>query len=141
MIQARLFQDHADEDRWEPLVQPYRSRQVVSMRTRKPLARQKLLPYMDWDGVSPAPQPGSGEGGSAASTLGVHCQGATRAAIPGGAVCPNCGGTEFDTDGDCTSCWDPGVVGPIAGSGSMEESELPTHARNRRTVPRKPPRG
>jgi hypothetical protein len=25
-------------------------------------------------------------------------------------VCPNCGGTEFDEDGDCTSCWEPGVV-------------------------------
>ena len=25
-------------------------------------------------------------------------------------VCPNCGGVEFDEDGDCTSCWEPGVV-------------------------------
>jgi hypothetical protein len=28
------------------------------------------------------------------------------------AVCPNCSGTEFDEDGDCTSCWEPGVVEP-----------------------------
>ena len=25
-------------------------------------------------------------------------------------TCPNCGGGAFDEDGDCTSCWEPGVV-------------------------------
>ena len=112
MIQARLFQDHADEVRWEPVVPPYRSRQVVSMRARKPLAGQKLLPGMDWEGGSSAPEAGSGEGGSVAATLGVHCQETTATAIPGGAVCPNCRGTEFDADGDCMSCWEPAVVKP-----------------------------
>ena len=132
MIQARLFQDHADEDRWEPLVPPYRSRQVASMRARKPLTGQKLLPCMDWEEASPASGAGSGEGGSAASTLGSYCHETATMAIPSGAVCPNCGGTEFDADGDCTSCWEPGVVKPVAGSGSMEENELPTHANSRR---------
>jgi hypothetical protein len=31
-------------------------------------------------------------------------------------TCPNCGGTEFDEDGDCTSCWEPAVV-KLAGHG------------------------
>ncbi len=25
-------------------------------------------------------------------------------------ICPNCGGREFDEDGDCTGCWEPYVV-------------------------------
>ena len=132
MIQARLFQDHADEDRWEPVVPPYRSRQVVSMRTRKPLAGQKVLPGMEWEEASPASQAGSGEGGSAASTLGSYRQETSPTVILGGAVCPNCGGTEFDADGDCTRCREPGVVRPVAGSGSMEENESPSHAGRRR---------
>jgi fermentation-respiration switch protein FrsA (DUF1100 family) len=24
--------------------------------------------------------------------------------------CPNCGGTAFDADGDCTACWEPRVA-------------------------------
>jgi hypothetical protein len=24
--------------------------------------------------------------------------------------CPNCGGTEFDEDGDCAVCFEPGVI-------------------------------
>ena len=136
MIQARLFQDHADEDRWEPLVPPYRSRQVVSMRTRKPLAGQKLLPCMEWEAASPAPGPGSGEGGPVASTQGGYCQETAATVISGGAVCPNCGGMEFDADGDCTSCWEPGVVRPVTGSGSMEDNELPAHASTRRRANR-----
>jgi hypothetical protein len=32
-------------------------------------------------------------------------------------TCPNCGATEFDEDGDCTSCWEPGVVKPAGGTG------------------------
>jgi len=50
---------------------------------------------------------------------------APAVAIAPGAICPNCGGTEFDTDGDCTSCWEPGVVKPDAGSGSTEGNDAP----------------
>ena len=27
-----------------------------------------------------------------------------------GVTCPNYGGVEFDDDGDCTRCWEPGVA-------------------------------
>ena len=29
-------------------------------------------------------------------------------------TCPNCGATEFDSDGDCVTCWEPGIV-PVGG--------------------------
>ena len=40
-------------------------------------------------------------------------------------TCPNCGGVEFDEDGDCTSCWEPGVV---------EVAERPRTAKTNRAL-------
>ncbi len=34
----------------------------------------------------------------------------------GTSVCPNCGSKEFDEDGDCAVCLEPGVV-PTGGKG------------------------
>ena len=51
----------------------------------KYLPGQRLLPGMEDEARSAA----SGEAG-----------------LP---VCPNCGSTEFDEDGDCAACLEPGV--------------------------------
>jgi hypothetical protein len=52
----------------------------------KYLPGQRLLPGMEDEGQSAA----SGEAGPP--------------------VCPNCGSTEFDEDGDCAACLEPGVI-------------------------------
>lgn len=35
-----------------------------------------------------------------------------RGTHPGRPVCPHCGGIEFDEDGDCLNCLEPGVSPP-----------------------------
>lgn len=69
--------------RWRPAVAPFRPPRAARARPRKSAPGQMLLPGIE----SPAPP-------SPAS----------------GTVCPNCGGTEFDDDGDCVRCWEPGVA-------------------------------
>jgi hypothetical protein len=70
---------------WRP-VAAYRLPPVKVSRTRKSLPGQMLF----WD-REPEPQ-------------------GPRPARP---VCPHCGGIEFDEDGDCTNCLEPGA-GPSA---------------------------
>ena len=111
-------------------VRRLRTRQRTAMGTRSD--RPSAPGWSTGTTPSPAPPAGSDAGGSAASTPGVHRRETTATVISGVAVCPNCGGTEFDADGDCMTCWELGVVGPVAGSSSMEENELPTHASSRR---------
>jgi hypothetical protein len=41
--------------------------------------------------------------------------------------CPNCGGMEFDEDGDCTSCWEPLA---IAADYRKQKSNAPSLSRS-----------
>jgi hypothetical protein len=75
---------------WHPMIPLYRPHPLARIRPRKPLPGQMCLPGMELVDVERPCSPTSGTE----------------------AVCPNCGGTEFDEDGDCTACWEPGVVEP-----------------------------
>ena len=83
--------------RWRPAVSPYQPPRLRQPRPRRPVAGQMLLP-----GMEPAAPPGRAADPPASTG---------EESGPGLAtVCPNCGGAEFDTEGDCTHCWEPGVA-------------------------------
>jgi hypothetical protein len=42
-----------------------------------------------------------------------------RSAEAGPPVCPNCGSKEFDEDGDCAVCLEPGVIPTSGKRGAM----------------------
>lgn len=71
------------EPKWRPILTPFRAPSLP--RTRKAATVQMELPGMSLSEALPA---------------------ATGSTI----VCPNCGGAVFDADGDCTTCWEPGVA-------------------------------
>jgi hypothetical protein len=79
---------------WQPMVSLYHARGLNRIRAKKSLTGQRYLPGLD-PGEDEHPFVAGGDGGEAAARA---------------PVCPNCGGREFDEDGDCTSCWEPGVV-------------------------------
>jgi hypothetical protein len=94
MIQTSLLPETTDKKRWQPFLPPYRPQRFPRTMTIKPLPGQLFLPGME-PNDEPRPR--------------------IREQAPGivePAICPNCGGTEFDEDGDCTSCWEPAVVKP-----------------------------
>jgi hypothetical protein len=96
--------------RWRPAVPPYRVPGICKIRARKSLPGQKRLPGMESDGPSVGPlesidsdQPTEPE---------IRHGRPYKPALPQPELaCPNCGSTEFDDDGDCIQCWEPGVVG------------------------------
>ena len=71
--------------KWRSAVRPFRPKPLQRLKMREYLPGQRLLPGMEDEGQSAA----SGEAGPP--------------------VCPNCGSTEFDEDGDCAACPEPGV--------------------------------
>jgi hypothetical protein len=101
MDQLLLLPDCAAKDRWQPVVPPFRVRPAIKVRRAKPLPGQLCLP-----GMEPTEDDG----------MSLLLSGEDELALCGEAGggpqprCPNCGGMEFDEDGDCTSCWEPGVV-------------------------------
>lgn len=106
MIQTVLLPDCAAKNRWQPVVQPYRVRPAIKVRRIEPLPGQLLLPGMaptEDDDRSPVP-PDEDEL--------ARCGEAGGGPQP---TCPNCGGMEFDEDGDCKRCWEPAVVKPAGG--------------------------
>ena len=108
MGQTLLLPDCAVKDHWQPVVPPFRQRPLARIIRWRPLAGQLMLPGMgppqDASGVTLTPDKGD-------SALGEERVGGDSSVQ---AICPNCGGREFDADGDCTSCWEPAVVKPIA---------------------------
>lgn len=84
MTEPETLPSESDQGPWRPVV-AYRLPPVRVPRARKSLPGQMLL----WD-REPGPQ----------------------GPRPGRPVCPHCGGIEFDEDGDCTSCLEPGVAPP-----------------------------
>ena len=113
--------DEAQTYRWRPAVAPYRpGAGMRRIRRRRPLPGQMSLPGIETsDEPPPAPEP------SDAASPPVDAPeppggGPIADAPPPGLVCPNCGGTEFDEDGDCTRCWEPGVARGDAGPNAEE---------------------
>ena len=101
--------DEATPYRWRPAVAPYRPRGISGARPRAPLPGQRMLPGMESD-EQPLP---AGESGDAeappADSLQAHPPSQADSPAPT-LTCPNCGSTEFDEDGDCIRCWEPGVA-------------------------------
>ena len=69
-----------------------------------------MFPEMESSVESPPVTESLNEGGNPTDTAEVHSQGPNLPATAPAATCPNCGGTEFDEDGDCVECWEPGVA-------------------------------
>jgi len=46
-----------------------------------------------------------------------------------GPACPNCGGTNFDEDGDCTKCWEPNARGKAAESPKADKPKRAPRAK------------
>jgi hypothetical protein len=115
MGQTALLSSCAAKDRWRPVLPTFRPRPFARIAKRKPLLGQMFLPGMGPDEpgdalLPPSPtdnRPPHGELGSVARPE---------------PICPNCGGTEFDEDGDCTSCWEPAVARPTGGTGRTRRS-------------------
>ena len=100
----------ANAYRWRPAVAPYRGPGIARIPARKSLPGQKLLPGMEPDDPPVGPvEPIHADHPTEPET---H-RGRSHEANPPqpGLACPNCGSTEFDDDGDCIHCWEPGVVG------------------------------
>ena len=79
------------------------------------MPRQLYLPGMGpaVDGGEASPLPDDD------ASICMEPAGATACTQP---RCPNCGGTAFDGDGDCTRCWEPGVVLPAGGRSRTRQS-------------------
>lgn len=91
-----------DDRPWRPLVAPLRIWSIPKSRTRRPLLGQLCLPGMEME-----------QGAiTESSTTAVGDMVET-----GQAICPNCGWTEFNEEGDCTRCWEPDVVPPVGPDG------------------------
>jgi hypothetical protein len=104
MIQKLLLPDAVDADRWRPLLPAFRLRRPARARTTKPLPSQMFLPGMEpteGDGEISLPPDGDSDDGCKPNEIASQPQ----------PMCPNCGGNDFDEDGDCSSCWEPGVGG------------------------------
>jgi hypothetical protein len=85
---------------WKPALVPYRPRPLSPPRPKRALPGQQFLP-----GMAPRRKTRSA-GRPARSQTGSQPAGPAETAR---VACPNCGGTQFDSDGDCTRCWEPGV--------------------------------
>jgi hypothetical protein len=104
MIQTALLPNCAAEDRRQPVEPVFRPRPLIRIPRRKPSPWQLYLPGMGLsDDSSEVLLPPNADDAAL-------CRGADDATARPQPTCPNCGGRAFDEDGDCTSCWEPGVV-------------------------------
>ena len=101
--------EQAHEYRWRPAVAPFRPRSVRRRRPRRPLPGQMLLPGIEPDAKSGQPDETSGTASHALSPAEARPGGSHPETPEPAITCPNCGGAEFDEDGDCVKCWEPGV--------------------------------
>lgn len=105
-----MFQDILDsggsKTPWRPVVEPWRPPKVRKIRSRMALPGQQYLPGMglfdDFAGSASRRREGAADKSVCKPTVERLCLG-----MPS---CPNCGGTEFNSDGDCTRCWESGAV-------------------------------
>ncbi len=101
-----MFFSDSQERPWRPAIAPYRPR-LPGTRAERSSPGQRMLPGIE---ASDADVPRDVEAQLPKSSE---------------AVCPNCGGTTFDQDGDCTACWEPGVVGRKEESGKPSAPWVP----------------
>ncbi|MHC4399854.1 MAG: hypothetical protein ACYTG0_09255 [Planctomycetota bacterium] len=99
-----------EEYRWRPAVAPFRTRGLPRSKPRRPLPGQMLLPGIESGEPSHRTTDDSENEPPPVDPVGVSERSPPAAAVERGPVCPNCGAAEFDEDGDCTSCWEPGVM-------------------------------
>ena len=103
--------DEAKESRWRPAVAPFRPRAALTIRSGRPLPGQMVLPGIEaGEGLPQTDEPAGNESHTSYATK-VPSGGSRMKALERAPACPNCGATDFDEDGDCTSCWEPSVVG------------------------------
>ena len=96
--------------RWRPAVTPFRPQGVRRLRRRRPAAGQMLLP-----GIELGEESAQAAEPIATDTDPIHAPEVPTRSTEAEACkptlhCPNCGATEFDEDGDCIKCWEPGVA-------------------------------
>jgi hypothetical protein len=109
MGQTWFLEDCPARGRWRPVTPPFRLPPLARIARWKPLPGQLFLPGMG---------PDEDSGGLSLTFDENICDSDRKRANgagPAKAMCPNCGGVEFDEDGDCTSCWEPAVVPPNGG--------------------------
>jgi hypothetical protein len=106
MEQTLLLPDCAAQDRWRSVVSSFRLRPGAKTAKRKPLPAQLFL-----TGMAPVEDVGGVSLGLDDQDYAV-CKSRLNGSAGVQPTCPNCGGTKFDEDGDCTSCWEPAVARP-----------------------------
>lgn len=112
MFEDMPIDDGPEKRPWRPVVFPYRPHVAPRARARKPLPGQRYLP-----GLEPS-EPASECSLTTAKDENI-AELQERTDASGTAVrCPNCGSSDFDDDGDCTNCWEPGVVRPYGPNAS-----------------------
>lgn len=111
--------DEAGAYRWRPTVAPSRPGGIPRIRARRPLPGQMSLPGIESPDEPPPTARLAGDERHRVDAPELPGGGSTADAPQPGLVCPNCGGTEFDEDGDCVRCWEPGV----APGGAAPEAE------------------
>jgi hypothetical protein len=101
MGQTSLLPHCNAQDRWHPVVPPFRLRPLAKISSWKPLPGQLFLSGMD-------PTDPAGEVSPAMDDRRLAlCEEEVGDAARWQPICPNCGGTKFDEEGDCTLCWEP----------------------------------
>jgi hypothetical protein len=121
MGQRMLLPVCVSQERWQPVVPPFPLRRLARITRWKPLPGQLFLP-----GMGPTEEDGGGAAAFNDEGLTPDRELATDD-VGLQPTCPNCGGAEFDEDGDCTSCWEPAVVKPAGGRAGT----APSHCRRR----------
>ena len=112
--------EEAEEYRWRPAVAPFRPRGTRKMKPRRPLPGQMSLPGIESADEPPPTAQRTGDESRPVDAPEIPGGSSNADALPPALTCPNCGATEFDEDGDCIQCWEPGVARVDAGPKAEE---------------------
>jgi hypothetical protein len=105
-MNEELFGSHVSEPgRWRPAMGLFRPARPSRIKAEPSLPGQKFLPGMECEGDHGPPPETVPEGKLRRIDVGHTADKA--GALP---TCPHCGATEFDEDGDCAVCLEPGVI-------------------------------
>lgn len=101
--------------RWRSAVASFRPPGRRRSRTPRPMPEQMMLPGMEVETESLQEDEAVDRAGQGPAKADPHAAVPDPHFSPSDLVCPNCGATDFDDDGDCVRCWEPGVVRTDAG--------------------------
>jgi hypothetical protein len=105
-MNEELFEsDLSEPGRWRPATGLFRPARPPRIKARRSLPGQKFLPGLEREEDHGPPPQTVAQGKGRPIDVG-HTAG--KAGSP--PACPNCGATEFDEDGDCAACLEPGVI-------------------------------